>query len=565
MKIVFRCDGGKIKEIGTGHITRCILMAKELRRRKHQIIFIVAGDAFAFTEISKAGFKTHPIKNNQKDNVVTAAARLRPDILVIDALERENKYIPALKQKFNIPIVQLDAVKGHARKADIRINAMIQDKTTPYSNYNYVILPPIKAEKKPPAKVKTLFLSFGGYDANQIMEKTLKAISQIPHKIHIIAVPGSCMTPIETLNSTIKARGHTIYWARNRDNFDSLLKKSDYAIVAGGLTLFHALSLGIPAAVVSQYEHQKETAERLLDTLAVDYLGAGDLINLQELKTSIIRILKLSRSQLKESSAVAKNIADRNGNSRVCDLIEILRPLAWDTKHFKKNIARVNCACLTPSIITYVNRVCAEKKIETIYYLADISDSTSSQLAELSEFHMKDIRVTMSRKIKEGRTRSKIKTGTWKISKAKKSDLNSMRKISRNAYTASRFYHDDAFSKPRVEDLYLKWMEQSVSTKEQFAYIARDSKSVAGYITCKVISDHKLEIVLVNVAETYRGQGVGELLMRTVVNKHLIAKGDEATIVTQGRNIAAQRLYQKCGFYTNMMQIWYHKTFSRGR
>jgi dTDP-4-amino-4,6-dideoxy-D-galactose acyltransferase len=35
----------------------------------------------------------------------------------------------------------------------------------------------------------------------------------------------------------------------------------------------------------------------------------------------------------------------------------------------------------------------------------------------------------------------------------------------------------------------------------------------------------------------------------------------EVTVVTQGRNIEAQRLYQKCGFLSRAIYYWYHKWF----
>jgi ribosomal protein S18 acetylase RimI-like enzyme len=37
-----------------------------------------------------------------------------------------------------------------------------------------------------------------------------------------------------------------------------------------------------------------------------------------------------------------------------------------------------------------------------------------------------------------------------------------------------------------------------------------------------------------------------------------------ATVVTQGRNIASQRLYQKHGFVTQSIQLWYHRWTSAG-
>ena len=34
---------------------------------------------------------------------------------------------------------------------------------------------------------------------------------------------------------------------------------------------------------------------------------------------------------------------------------------------------------------------------------------------------------------------------------------------------------------------------------------------------------------------------------------------EKVTVVTQGRNGAAQRLYQRCGFVTGSIHLWYHK------
>jgi ribosomal protein S18 acetylase RimI-like enzyme len=35
------------------------------------------------------------------------------------------------------------------------------------------------------------------------------------------------------------------------------------------------------------------------------------------------------------------------------------------------------------------------------------------------------------------------------------------------------------------------------------------------------------------------------------------------SVVTQGRNVAAQRLYQRAGFVTASTQLWYHRWLDR--
>ncbi len=36
---------------------------------------------------------------------------------------------------------------------------------------------------------------------------------------------------------------------------------------------------------------------------------------------------------------------------------------------------------------------------------------------------------------------------------------------------------------------------------------------------------------------------------------------DRVNVVTQGKNIPAQRAYQRCGFITRSVELWFHKWF----
>ena len=59
----------------------------------------------------------------------------------------------------------------------------------------------------------------------------------------------------------------------------------------------------------------------------------------------------------------------------------------------------------------------------------------------------------------------------------------------------------------------------------------------------------------------YRGEGLAKYLLGKSL-QNLSGQGfDYVEVVTQGRNYAAQRLYQKCGFVTKSTELWYHKWF----
>jgi ribosomal protein S18 acetylase RimI-like enzyme len=40
---------------------------------------------------------------------------------------------------------------------------------------------------------------------------------------------------------------------------------------------------------------------------------------------------------------------------------------------------------------------------------------------------------------------------------------------------------------------------------------------------------------------------------------------ERATVVTQGRNVDSHRLYERCGFLTQSVQLWYHCWFRSDR
>jgi ribosomal protein S18 acetylase RimI-like enzyme len=141
-------------------------------------------------------------------------------------------------------------------------------------------------------------------------------------------------------------------------------------------------------------------------------------------------------------------------------------------------------------------------------------------------------------------------------------DVPSLEAIARVSYTDSRFYFDAHFPRERCDEFYATWTRNSCNGSgfaDQVLIAEVDGLSM-GYISCKCHGTIG-HIGLVGVAEQTRGRSLGQAL----VNQALIwftEQGMTAVeVVTQGRNIAAQRLYQRCGFLTASLQTWYHKWY----
>jgi dTDP-4-amino-4,6-dideoxy-D-galactose acyltransferase len=108
--------------------------------------------------------------------------------------------------------------------------------------------------------------------------------------------------------------------------------------------------------------------------------------------------------------------------------------------------------------------------------------------------------------------------------------------------------------------LYGAWIEKSCRGYAQAVLVAERDAKPAGYVTCHWQGTTG-QIGLIAVAEWARGVGIGGNLVDAAVHTFEKAGASHTTVVTQGRNLASQRLYQKRGFITKSVELWYHLWF----
>jgi ribosomal protein S18 acetylase RimI-like enzyme len=72
------------------------------------------------------------------------------------------------------------------------------------------------------------------------------------------------------------------------------------------------------------------------------------------------------------------------------------------------------------------------------------------------------------------------------------------------------------------------------------------------------VADGIGNIGLFAVAEAERGRGHGSRLLDAALAWFATYDLERVNVVTQGRNAAAQRIYQRAGFLTVDTRHWYH-------
>jgi ribosomal protein S18 acetylase RimI-like enzyme len=81
----------------------------------------------------------------------------------------------------------------------------------------------------------------------------------------------------------------------------------------------------------------------------------------------------------------------------------------------------------------------------------------------------------------------------------------------------------------------------------------------SGYCVCHLSEHQTGNIGLIVVDPKWHHARIGTALVAAALDHFEPSGMRSATAVTQGRNIASQRLYQKCGFVTESMKLWYHR------
>lgn len=237
----------------------------------------------------------------------------------------------------------------------------------------------------------------------------------------------------------------------------------------------------------------------------------------------------------------------------------LVQLLTWDSDFFGMRIASINGNRLSRDEESAVQGWCLDNRIDCLYFLADPSDTATIRVAEESGFHLADIRITLDRRIS-------AMPAVWQpeapsIRLAVAADIPALRPIAAVNHRDSRFYHDGGFLRERCDELYATWIEKSCTGFADAVLVPAPEGAAAGYLSCHLRGNDIGQIGLVGVNSAFQGKGLGQQLLDESLRWFAASGVKRVDVVTQGRNIAAQRLYQKRGFMTRAVQLWYHKWF----
>jgi len=122
----------------------------------------------------------------------------------------------------------------------------------------------------------------------------------------------------------------------------------------------------------------------------------------------------------------------------------------------------------------------------------------------------------------------------------------------------SRFARDNSFPHEKFTALYKTWIRKSVSGEmANEVLVIRQNNHIAGMVTLSKKNEVG-DIGLIAVDEEFRGSKFGQHLVYDAQRWFIQNDCHTAYVVTQGDNLPACRLYEKCGYQKIKIEFYYH-------
>lgn len=194
------------------------------------------------------------------------------------------------------------------------------------------------------------------------------------------------------------------------------------------------------------------------------------------------------------------------------------------------------------------------KGIACLYFLAG-PDAATGHVAEAGGFRLMDLRAELRRPAGGDDTIGDLRA-------ARPEDSDALRAIARSSHGVTRFYADPGFPDERCDDLYDTWIARSLEGWADGVLVAEADGRPAGYVSCHLDGAARAgSIGLIAVDADARRGGMGVALSRAAVAWCRERGAEEMSVVTQGRNAAALRTFQRAGFLVDSIGLWFHKWY----
>ena len=232
-----------------------------------------------------------------------------------------------------------------------------------------------------------------------------------------------------------------------------------------------------------------------------------------------------------------------------------LRLLEWDSELLGMPVGRIDLDRSAMTSGGEVRERAAAAGMRLCYLFA--AGEESAKIAGATGARLVDRRLLL-RRVLTGENRSCADAPVESVGVPR--DLPELRALALQSAQFSRFKVDPSMPAQAWQRLYTLWIENSLAgTMADATLVERDHGRVVGMLTVKKESEEGV-IGLFAVSEAARGTGRGRRLLERA-SSWFVAQGcTTASVVTQGDNLPARRIYERTGYsvaeVTNVYHLW---------
>jgi UDP-2,4-diacetamido-2,4,6-trideoxy-beta-L-altropyranose hydrolase len=342
MYVVFRVDSSK--QIGTGHLMRCLTLADALSGEGADITFVcrsLPGDLGYL--VKEKGFDLCLMPNEEEDNSnYEQRARIdwKTDVektkAILDQKQKDINWLIvdhySLDYRWELqlrPYIQklmvIDDLADRKHDCDLlldqnyyenltkRYDCLVPAHCQKLLGLKYLLLRQEFIElarvlKQRDGKIKRILVSFGGSDPTNETVKALEAIRLLNRPdIDVDVVIGASNQQQEEVKQLCQTIPNTTFYCQV-NYMANLMAKADLALAAGGTSTWERCFMGLPTITLAIAPNQLEALAAVATTGAIKNLGWCNNINAEKINHEIKRFIDNPEALLKISHAARKII-----------------------------------------------------------------------------------------------------------------------------------------------------------------------------------------------------------------------------------------------------------------
>lgn len=354
LSVAFRVDGGK--NVGMGHIMRCLSLANAFRRDGHKVYFfskadegieIIQNEKFDVDSLPSVAQNTEGFFYGSPAELITEAeavvSRLysqQIDVLIVDTYNVTNEYFQLLKPHVK-KLAYIDDINKFSYAVDIIVNGNITGKYLGYRQYDgqpLVLLGPsynmIRNEfqslpvRNMRKQVAEIMITTGGADPYNLTDKLLAILlhNEQLKVLRMNVLVGSGFTNIEHLINISQKHDNVVLYANSAvaanlpaitySNISDIMLRSDLAISAGGSTLYEFAACGTPVLVFVLADNQEFIVQKMDELGYIQSLGWYNQLDDSQVVSALLNLMS-NLEKRQEMSCKGQRLVDGRGTERI--------------------------------------------------------------------------------------------------------------------------------------------------------------------------------------------------------------------------------------------------------